>query len=324
MSFDILTRDSINTIIKTYPEKIVHAVKQAYIAHSMKETINPPSYFLKYPENPNNRIIALPAHIGGEYNVSGIKWISSRPENTKADLPRASAVLILNDYETGFPFACLESGLISATRTALSCVIAANNIRKKNEGTSIGVVGAGYISENILSWFHFFGWEFDSVLVFDKDRNNAKKLREKHGGYKLNVVNSLDEIKSCGIILFATTATSPYYDFPLKNGQLLLNISLRDISSGLIKEAVNIVDDIEHILQANTSVDLAYKEEGHSDFIYGTIGEIITGQKKLNDDRAVIFSPMGLGVLDIAVGCEVYKIAQSDNKLISVDNFFGE
>lgn len=54
---------------------------------------------------PGARIIALPASIGGETQVDGLKWISSFPENIHTGIPRASAVVVLNDRDTGYPIA---------------------------------------------------------------------------------------------------------------------------------------------------------------------------------------------------------------------------
>ena len=89
-------------------KEIVELVEATYRLHGAGDSVNPPSYFLRFPDRPSSRIIALPASIGGPTRVDGLKWISSFPENVAAGIPRASAVLILNDHDTGYPFACLE------------------------------------------------------------------------------------------------------------------------------------------------------------------------------------------------------------------------
>ena len=106
--------------------QIAALVEATYRLHSAGHSVNPPSYFLRFPDRPSARIIALPASIGGDAAGRRPEWISSFPENTSAGIPRASGVLIINDRDTGYPFACLEASIISATRTAALAASAAD------------------------------------------------------------------------------------------------------------------------------------------------------------------------------------------------------
>ena len=125
-------------------------VEATYRLHGAGDSVNPPSYFLRFPDRPSARIIALPASVGGPDRVDGLKWISSFPQNVAAGVPRASAVLILNDHDTGYPFACLEASIISATRTAASAALAADWLsRGRPRPTRVGFVGAGLIARYI-------------------------------------------------------------------------------------------------------------------------------------------------------------------------------
>ena len=47
-------------------EKQITALEEAtYRLHGAGHSVNPPSYFLRFPDRPTARIIALPAAIGG-------------------------------------------------------------------------------------------------------------------------------------------------------------------------------------------------------------------------------------------------------------------
>jgi len=107
-TFAVVNGKTIQRIIKNVYTQIISVIEQAYRAHHQGETINPPSSFLNFPDKPNARIIALPASLRADFEVSGIKWISSYPDNITHGIPRASAVLILNDRDNGYPFACME------------------------------------------------------------------------------------------------------------------------------------------------------------------------------------------------------------------------
>src|SRR6266567_6319783 len=121
----IINGKTVFDIVRAHRAQCIDIVRDAYLAHHQGQSVNPDSYFLRFPEKPDSRIIALPAYLGNGFHVAGLKWIASYPANTQRGFPRASAVLVLNDYDTGYPFAILESSIISAARTAASAVLAA-------------------------------------------------------------------------------------------------------------------------------------------------------------------------------------------------------
>ena len=166
--FAVISGAQVQHALQGREKQIVESVEATYRLHSAGDSVNPPSYFLRFPDRPSSRIIALPASIGGQVRVDGLKWISSFPDNVVAGIPRASAVLILNDYDTGYPFACLESSIISATRTAGLAALAADWLsRGRRRPTRVGFFGAGLIARYIHTFLAGTGWTFDEVGVHD-------------------------------------------------------------------------------------------------------------------------------------------------------------
>lgn len=327
-TFYVLPGSAVKHVIDRSKNEIFGVVEDAYRLHASGDSVNPDSYFLRYPDKPNARIIALPAHLGGSVKKSGIKWISSFPDNRANNLARASAILILNDATTGFPLACMEASLISATRTAASAALAAEHISPHPFVGTLGIIGTGIIARATIEWLLFRNWQFRDVALYDLDRHEAEHLstwlREQHGIHA-SVEESLDDtIRGSSLIVFTTTATDPYLSDEglLAHAPTILHLSLRDICANVILASQNIVDDVEHCLKANTSLHLAEMATGNRTFIGGTLVDLL--EKKIEPDRnrPRIFSPFGLGVLDLAVGNFVLEAATASGEGIALPDFF--
>lgn len=302
-------------------------MEDAYLAHEQGLSVNPDSCFLQVPALPGTRHIALLSYLGGVVDMIGLKWIGSFPGNVEHGLPRASAVLLLNDVATGYPIACLEAAGISAARTAASAAIAAAKLAGMGEPVRAAFVGAGVIARTIADYLDVIGIPLVDVLVHDRDEASAAHLvRHLAAGGVRASTGSLADALGKDLVVFATTAGTPYVPVgtALRQGQILLNISLRDLAPELLLGANNVLDDVDHCLKAQTSPHLAEQLTGGRDFVNGTLGAALRGDVRLDPAKPTIFSPFGLGILDLAVGRYVFTEAVRQGDTVDIPGFFGE
>jgi 2,3-diaminopropionate biosynthesis protein SbnB len=331
-SFAVISGGQVQQALQGREKQIVELVETTYRLHGAGDSVNPPSYFLRFPDRPSDRIIALPASIGGQIRVDGLKWISSFPENVAAGIPRASAVLILNHRDTGYPFACMESSIISATRTAASAALAADWLsRNRQRPRRVGFFGVGLIARYIHTFLAATDWSFDEIGVYDLSADSASGfcdyLKRSGTSGHITVHDSAEQlIRSSDLIVFATVAGQPHVKDVswFAHNPLVLHISLRDLAPEILLASTNFVDDVEHCLKANTSPHLAEQLTGNRDFLSGTLNDVMTGRVTVQTGRPVIFSPFGLGVLDLAVGKYVYDEILRSGELRVIDDFFHE
>ncbi|GHE02799.1 2,3-diaminopropionate biosynthesis protein SbnB [Streptomyces alanosinicus] len=331
-TFAVISGEQVRQALSGRERQLVELVETAYRLHGAGESVNPPSYFLRFPDRPTARIIALPAAIGGPDRVDGLKWISSFPDNVGAGLPRASAVLILNDHDTGYPFACLESSIISATRTAASAALAADWLsRGRTRPTRVGFFGTGLIARYIHTFLAGTGWDFEAVGVHDVSADSAEGycgyLRQAGTTARITVHDSAEDlVRASDLVVFATVAGRPHVTDPalFSHNPLVLHVSLRDLAPEILLGSANFVDDVEHCLKADTSPHLVEQLTGNRDFLNGTLEDVMAGRAAPPTDRPVVFSPFGLGVLDLVVGKYVYDEVSRTGDLRLIDDFFHE
>ncbi|MDD7942166.1 2,3-diaminopropionate biosynthesis protein SbnB [Actinomycetospora lutea] len=330
--FAVIPGAQVGEALRGRERDVVALMEETYRLHDAGRTHNPPSYFLTFADRPTSRIIALPASVGGDVNVDGIKWVSSFPDNVAAGVPRASAVLILNDHDTGYPFACLEASIINASRTSASAALAADRLtRGRERPRRVGFFGVGLIARYLHTYLAATGWTFDETGVFDLKTESAEGFRgyleTQEGTGTITVHDDAESlIRASDLVVFATVAGTPHVHDPawFDHHPLVLHVSLRDLSPEVIEASTNIVDDVDHCLRANTSVHLVEQQTGNRDHVHGTLGDVLSDRITLPTDRTVVFSPFGLGILDLALGKDVYDHVRKTGGLHVVDDFFHE
>jgi 2,3-diaminopropionate biosynthesis protein SbnB len=306
----VLSARDVATTLEGRETEVLEIVRLAYEAHGEGQSSLPHSVFLRFPGESRNRIIALPAYLGAEFAVAGLKWVSSFPGNLARGLDRASAVVILNSPQTGRPEAILEGSIISGTRTAASAALAARALRADKPYVTTGIIGCGYINFQTVRFLLAACPEIEELVLYDLDPARAEQFKDKCGtlARRLKIRIAADTgavLRDCSLVSLATTAIRPHLTdlSECQPGSVILHVSLRDFAPEVILGCDNVVDDVDHVCREQTSVHLAEQLVGHRDFIRCTLADILRGRAaaRRDDDSVIIFSPFGLGILDMAV-----------------------
>lgn len=329
----MLKGHEVDALLEGREAELLQTVRQAYETHACGDSSLPHSTFLDFPDTQKNRIIALPAYLGQGFGVAGVKWIASFPENVNKGLDRASAVIILNSMETGNPKAVLEGSKISAKRTAVSAVLAAQFLHGSERATTVGMIGCGLINFEVIRYLRAALPLITNFVVYDLERRRAESFiencREAFGDIEMEVAPDVETALGAGsIVVLATTAVKPHIGdlSACAPGTTLLHISLRDLTPEIILSCDNVVDDIAHVCRAQTSLHLAEQMSGNRDFIRCTLADVSMGRvsPRRDAESLTVFSPFGLGVLDLAVSQLVYKLGMEQQCGMFIESFLPE
>ncbi|MGW3960895.1 2,3-diaminopropionate biosynthesis protein SbnB [Amycolatopsis sp. NPDC005003] len=325
----ILRRRDVDAILTGREAAVLAAVRAAYLTHRAGHTSLPHSVFLRFPGSPRDRIISLPGYLGGERPVAGMKWVASFPGNLADGLDRASAVIVTNSPRTGRPEHLVEASLISARRTGASAALAAATLTGPRPDDGVALIGCGVINFEVLRFLRLVLPGLRAVTLFDLDARRCAEFAARCASEwpRLAVAEAADPATALAahrLVSFATTAARPHTGLDsCVPGTLVLHVSLRDLTPRSLLTCRNVVDDVDHVCREDTSVHLAEKLSGGRGFLHGTLGEHLDGTRApARDATAVtVFSPFGLGVLDLAVAALVQEVAEAEGRGLAVPDF---
>jgi len=298
-------------------DRIISAVEDCTRIMEGKDYSQPVKPYLRYHDQ-KNRIIAMPAFVGGNFQVAGIKWIASFPENIRKGIARAHSVVILNDAETGIPLAVINTALLSGIRTAsvTGFVIEkylCSQVDRQEKKFNCGIIGMGPIGQlHLRMLLQRFGEAIGAIHVYDIN-GVAPSLIEKYSGRNKVIVedNWGDVFDNADIFITCTVSTRRYIDRAPRKGALYLNVSLRDFHPEFLRNVDQIVvDNWEEVCRENTDIELAHKEFGLQRADVLEIGDLLEDRKSAwRPGASVMFNPMGMAVYDVAVARYYYDYA---------------
>jgi ornithine cyclodeaminase len=303
---------------------VIDALQEMLKVHSEGKVIAPPKIVLDLNERERGRINAMPAYVGGNMNVCGIKWIAGFPKNPKRyGLPRGIGIIILNDSWNGLPLAIMDGTLISAMRTGAITGIAARYLARK-DSKCVAVIGCGVQARTQLLALKTILPSLKNVKAYDIVEDNAKEyakmMSEKLGIDVVAVRSAKEAVKGSDIIVTATVANEPIVKNEwIEEGSFFSHIGSyqeEDYDTVLNSDKI-VVDDWEQVKHRGTPILAKMYNEGliKDESIYAELHEIVSGKKegRESDDERIFFSPIGMGSEDVAVAYYVYKNALKKN-----------
>lgn len=301
----------------------VEALRSALALHAEGRTAQPLKPYLRWRERGHiaDRIIAMPGYVGGTQEMAGIKWIGSKHDNpSERGIPRASAVIVLNDPETHFPVAIMEGGEISGMRTAGVTVLAAEYLARPGF-RSVALVGCGFIGRlHALGLLESFP-AIEQVHLYDQDPAAARALAEELGqleGERPTVVvaeTAEEAVRRGELVVPCTVTARPYIELEwLMPGAFVSNISIMDVKPEVYLGVDKLlVDDWEQANRERKTINqLVLAGRLQESDLHAELGDVVRGHKpgRESPDERILLNPMGMAIEDVACAATVYRTAR--------------
>lgn len=289
-------------------------------------------------DGPDRRFMAMPAYLGGKFDMAGMKWYGSNVENKEKGLPRSILTLILNDKDTGAPRAFMSANILSAYRTGAVPGVGFKYFAREDAST-IGIVGPGVMSKTALAAAMAVRPSLKTVKVKGRGKasldNFIAHVKEEYPGVEAYAVETIEEaVRDSDIVSVSTSSpTGDPAQYPyiaeewIKPGAIIESTAaLRFDDEFMIHRARTVTDNIKLYeaweeemkpdayntipIPAVRVMDLIAEGKMKLDQV-DDLGDVLLGNIPVHrkEDEIVIYSVGGMPVEDVAWGTIIYRNA---------------
>jgi len=264
---------------------------------------------------PDAFLHAMPAYIPA-LKSAGIKWVGGYPENFKRGLPYITGLLVLNDVETGIPYAVMDCAWITAYRTAAASALSAKYLARP-ESHVAGILACGVQGRTNLEALATL-FKITRAFAYDNRRDVQDRfvadMQKKLGFEIVGVTNPRDAVVTSDMVV----TSGPILKHPTPT------IRAGWLPRGAFASAVDF--DSYWTPTAQAEFDKVTTDD-HAQFQYykaagyfqqtpepcADLGEIVAGKKPGREraDERTLAANLGLALDDMAVAPEVFQLARA-------------
>lgn len=309
-------------------------------SHGVMMVFPDSSPFPNMPTNgPDRRFMAMPAYLGGRFDMAGMKWYGSNVENKKKQLPRSILMLTLNDKDTGAPLAYMSANILSAYRTGAVPGVGVKYFAKE-DAKVVGVVGPGVMSKTTFAAIMAVRSGIETVKIKGRGaaaiENFAGHIRQEYPQVKtIQVVETVEKaVRGSDIVCLCTSSpTGDPKEYPyvseewMQPGTLFLcPAAARFDDDFILNRARNVTDNIQLYeaweeecgypayntvpIPAVHCMDLIHEGKLKKEQV-DDLGDILIGKIPVHrqEKEIIIYSVGGMPVEDVAWGTVCYRNA---------------
>ena len=292
-------------------------------------------------DGPDRRFMAMPAYLGGSFDMAGMKWYGSNVENKKKGLPRSILMLTLNDKDTGAPLAYMSANILSAYRTGAVPGVGFKYFSKE-DAKVVGIIGPGVMNKTAFAAIMAVRPGIETVKIkgsspTSKSAADFKEYLETEYPSIVNisiVATEEEAVRDADIVSIATSSpTGDIADYPyikeewIKPGAMFsCPAAARFDDDFILNRARTVTDNImlyeawadEMPYPAYLSIpipavhcmDLIHDGKMDKSQI-DDLGDVLTGKIPVHrkENEIVIYSVGGMPVEDVAWGTICYRNA---------------
>ena len=261
---------------------------------------------------PDAFIHAMPAYIPS-MRSAGIKWVSGYPENFKRGLPYISGLMILNDVETGFPYAIMDCSWITAMRTGAAS--AAKYLARPNSET-VGILACGVQGRTNLEALACL-FPIKRVYAYDVLSDVQEKfIAEMKERFSFEIVG-VKEPKQAVVEADLVVTSGPILKHPspaiekdwLRPGAYGSAVDFDSYWTGEALAQMDCISTDDHA-QFHYYKSVGYFQQTPNP--YADLGELVAGLKpgRTDEKERTLAINLGLALDDMAVAPTIYQCAK--------------
>ena len=289
-----------------------------------------PAKIAVHPRPTGSFVHAMPAHLRADSAMSdlvGMKWVAGFATNNALGLPSISAIIVVNDPETGVPIALLDGGPITAERTAAVTGVALQHFGpgagrgSAREGelapgstTHVAIVGAGTQARSHLPVVGAV-LPGSALHLFDRHRERTAALadlaRTTTGIASVEVHPTAREaVEAADVVITVASFGPPEARQSMTNAWLRPNATVVPVDYATYC-AAEVPRDAALFLVDHREQFLANRDAGSFDGYpdpTATIGEAILASTGRPPGRVVV-THLGVGLADLVFADAIVRAA---------------